>query len=206
MPREAPEEPGLLALCYLSWCASPKTWSRLLCFLCAIVHSSSIALAAVLVLLRLPAVAYFPLLRVVLKGLGEDAKEDGGVLDTLIVCAFMVAHVVMAVPYVIVAAVGSKNTCLLLVAVVNASLELFLWIAVLIVAVINLSFVTYDWSIISQWIVIGSMLTLLLLCWSLLLATWKRRRHEQIIAMHTARLISQRKGRMHAAADFDAFY
>ena len=58
-------EPGLMAMCYLSWCKTPKTWCRFLCFLTTLAHGILYAFMASYVLFRVDLYEEFPVLGVI---------------------------------------------------------------------------------------------------------------------------------------------
>ena len=66
------------------------------------------------------------------------------------------------------------------------------WLALLVLAVVVLSYVSSELKVVVQWSVLAGMISLLFMCWTLLMMTWKKRRQEELMAMHTARVISNR--------------
>ena len=191
MAKSEMEDPGLCAMCYLSWCKSPKTWCRFLCFMTTLTHGIIYAVLSCLLILDLQPSKYFPLLGVLKEKLFPD--NDHPMLETYITCFLIIFNFLLALPYLIIAAGGTKAVCLLFFTFVVCTFELAFWLGVLIFAIISLSHVTTGLRIIFQWVIQGSMISLLFMCWTLLLMTWKKRRHEELLAIHTAKLISKRK-------------
>ena len=54
---------------------------------------------------------------------------------------------------------------------------------------------TSEFRILLQWFLLAAMISLLFMCWTLLLMTWKRRRQEIAVATYTATLISAAKAK-----------
>ncbi len=84
-------------------------------------------------------------------------------------------------------AVGTRDARLLFGTLLLCSLELLGWLSVLAYAVAEFVYDTDSPRVLFQWAFLAAAVSLLFMCWTLLLATWKRRRREQLVAMHTAR-------------------
>ena len=182
------EEPGLLALCYLNWCKSPKTWCRFFCILCTLAHGAVYAVVACLLILDLRLSSYVLLVDHVEK----EWLGGGPMADTYLSVGVIVFHFLLALPYLSVAAVGSRSVKLLFFVFLCCTAELLSWLGLLVLAVVVLSYVSSELKVVVQWSVLAGMISLLFMCWTLLMMTWKKRRHEELLAMHTARVISNR--------------
>jgi hypothetical protein len=179
-------------------CTSCKTWCRVSCFVATVAHGSLFAAIATCVVLGIPLKDYFPLARLVRVEFASSefaASASAKTMDLYISCALIGTNFLYAVPYIIVAAYGTRSACLLFVAFFFCTVEIFELLSLLALAVATSGYVTGDMAIVRQWLAVGLMVTLLLTTWSLLLSAWKVRWQERAEerALHTATLISGRK-------------
>ena len=71
--------------------------------------------------------------------------------------------------------------------------QLVEWLLLLLLAVFKLSVFSTDPKVLTGWILLAGMILTLSTTWMALVLTWKTRRHDQIVAIHTARLIHSNK-------------
>ena len=172
-------------------CKSPKTWCRFACLLCSLAHGVLFGVVAALTVLNLTISDFFPIVSSLQRDHfpGWNARK----FDLLVTITLVGLNFAFAIPYVVVASVGTRSSVLLIVVFFVCMVELTEWIALFIFALISFGYETSDWNLIAQWLVLSGMIVLLCATWTTTLLTWKRRRYEDVVAVHTARLISQRK-------------
>ena len=160
-----------------SWCKSPKTWCRFFCTLTSLAHGCLYAALACLWLFDSKLSKTFPLASVIES---EDSNEA--------TAGLMAVNFILIMPYLAVAAFGTKNRCLLLFVFFVNTIELFAWLGVILYAVTASN---HDSRVVlAQWGLLTAMVSLLFMCWTLLLMAWKKRRQEEAIALHSATLVN----------------
>ncbi len=169
-----------------SCCNSSKTWCRFCCLVATLAHGFVYAAVATFVVLGIKIDKYFPLARMVrdeliaTSPLTSDADVER--VDIYITCGLIGVNFFFALPYLAVAAYGTRSVCLLVTAIFFCTMELFQYLGVLVLAAAAASSSSHvsasspDWAAaVGQWMAVGAMVSLLLITWSLLLASFKRR-------------------------------
>ena len=67
------------------------------------------------------------------------------------------------------------------------------WLLLLLLAIFFLSVSSTDPKVLTGWMLLSGMILTLSTTWLMLVFTWKTRRHDQLVAIHTARLIHSNK-------------
>eukprot|EP00095_Tigriopus_kingsejongensis_P000113 snap_masked-scaffold265_size231475-processed-gene-1.10 protein:Tk00113 transcript:snap_masked-scaffold265_size231475-processed-gene-1.10-mRNA-1 annotation:"dedicator of cytokinesis protein 7-like isoform x2" len=176
---------------------SPKPWCLFMCILTALIHGVMFVTVSILVILHLKVSHYFPILRYIQLSWFEESYR----VEILMSCSLILVNFLSALPYVIIGASGTKEICSLAFTLVMCTLEILAWMSLFIYTAIHISVSRRNPQVVAQWLIIAGMIIVLLITWLLLLLTWRKRRHEYIIAVHTARLISERKNRKDHQAD-----
>ena len=111
----------------------------------------------------------------------------GGESQTEICTLLMASNFLLAIPYLIIGASGTRDNIKMLLSVfLICTVELLMWLGLILFAVISVENV-HD---LLQWIILTVMVSLLFMCWTLLLMAWKRRRMEEVEATFTATLLT----------------
>ncbi len=82
---------------------------------------------------------------------------------------------------------GTRDARLLFGVLLLCTLELLGWASLLAYAVVHMAYDTSSRRVLLQWAVLAAAVSLLFMTWTMLLSTWRKRRREQLVAMHTAR-------------------
>jgi len=189
---ESDAEPGVLAICCQRWCSSSKAWCRVGCAAAAVAHGAAYSFVACVLLLDRQMGRFSPLFDIAMDKFVSKDDPSRPVAETHAACLLVAVHFMLAVPYLVVAAVGTRTAGLLIATFAVCSLELLAWLAALGFAMFTME-TSVDKLALIQWGVLAGAIALLFACWSLILTAWRTRRRERELAIRTARLVSQQQ-------------